>query len=59
MSDMGITPTGDERHQSCVLLTSREKPIGWTAKEGKALPVRSLQLNGLGQKQRKSSKLKV
>jgi len=44
---------GDERHQSCVLLTSREKPIGWTAKEGKALPVRSLQLNGLGQTEAK------
>jgi len=36
---------GDERHQSCLVLTSREKPIGLTAKEGK--PVRSLQLSGL------------
>jgi len=40
---------GDERHQSCVILTSREKPIGLTAKEGKTLPVRSLQLTGLGE----------
>ena len=40
---------GDERHQSCLVLTSREKPIGLTAKEGKSLPVRSLQLSGLPQ----------
>ncbi len=37
----------DECHQSCLVLTSREKPIGLTAKEGKTLPVRSLQLSGL------------
>ncbi len=42
---------GDERHQSCLILTSREKPIGLTAKEGTSLPVRSLQLNGLGQEE--------
>jgi hypothetical protein len=30
-------------------LTSREKPNGLTAKEGKNLPVRSLQLGGLGE----------
>lgn len=40
---------GDERHQSCLVLTSREKPIGLTAMEGKTLPVRSLQLTGLRQ----------
>lgn len=39
----------DERHQSCLVLTSREKPIGLTAKEGKTLPVRSLRLTGLDQ----------
>lgn len=39
----------DERHQSCLILTSREKPVGITAKEGKTLPVRSLQLSGLPQ----------
>lgn len=37
----------DEPHQSCLLLTSREKPIGIAAKEGQSLPVRSLQLTGL------------
>ena len=42
---------GDERHQSCLVLTSREKPIGLSAKEGETLPVRSLQLNGLGYKE--------
>jgi hypothetical protein len=40
----------DECHQSCLLLTSREKPIGFAAKEGKTLPVRSLQVTGLGYK---------
>ncbi len=39
----------DERHQSCLILTSREKPIGLTAREGETLPVRSLQLAGLRQ----------
>lgn len=34
-------------HQSCLVLTSREKPQGVAAKEGKTLPVRSLKLNGL------------
>ncbi|MFB2923100.1 NB-ARC domain-containing protein [Aerosakkonema funiforme] len=34
-------------HKSTLLLTSREKPIGLAAKEGKNLPVRSLQLTGL------------
>ncbi len=38
---------GDERHQSCLIFTSREKPIGFTAREGVNLPVRSLQLTGL------------
>ncbi|MDZ7958116.1 MAG: NB-ARC domain-containing protein [Aulosira sp. DedQUE10] len=40
---------GDERHQSCLIFTSREKPIGFTAREGANLPVRSLQLTGLPQ----------
>jgi len=34
-------------HQSCLILTSREKPIGLAAKEGRTLPVRSFQLTGL------------
>ena len=42
---------GDERHQSCLVLTSREKPIGLSAKEGETLPVRTLQLTGLGHKE--------
>jgi WD40 repeat protein len=36
-------------HQSCLLLTSREKPKGLASKEGKNLPVRSLQLSGLSE----------
>jgi hypothetical protein len=38
---------GDTSHQSCLIVTSREKPIGLAIKEGKTLPVRSLQLTGL------------
>jgi WD40 repeat protein len=34
-------------HQSCLVLTSREKPKGLAAREGKHLPVRTLQLAGL------------
>lgn len=34
-------------HNSCLVLTSREKPIGLAAKEGETLAVRSLQLTGL------------
>jgi WD40 repeat protein len=37
----------DESHQSCLVITSREKPNGMTLREGNNLPVRSLQLNGL------------
>ncbi len=37
----------DESHQSCLVITSREKPTGMTLREGINLPVRSLQLNGL------------
>ncbi len=38
---------GGERHQSCLLLTSREKPEEIGAFEGQSLPVRSLALRGL------------
>jgi len=38
---------GTERHQSCLLLTSREKPNEIAALEGETLPVRCLQLRGL------------
>ncbi len=34
-------------HNSCLVLISREKPIGLAAKEGETLAVRSLQLTGL------------
>ena len=37
----------DTSHQSCLILTSREKPQGLTQFEGESLPVRSLQLSGL------------
>jgi hypothetical protein len=37
----------DEPHQSCLVLTGREKPGGFTLREGEKLPVRSLQLSGL------------
>ena len=30
---------GDELPQSCVILTSQEKPVSFKAKEGKTLPV--------------------
>ncbi|MEH1883458.1 NACHT domain-containing protein [Nostoc sp.] len=38
---------GETRHQSCVLLTSREKPAQVAALEGDGLPVRTLALSGL------------
>jgi WD40 repeat protein len=37
----------DENHQSCVVITGREKPNGMTLREGVELPVRSWQLGGL------------
>ncbi|MBD2004850.1 MULTISPECIES: NB-ARC domain-containing protein [Cyanophyceae] len=37
----------DEPHQSCLVITGREKPGGFTVREGKNLPVRSLPLKGL------------
>ncbi len=38
---------GESQHQSCVVLTSREKPQDIAAMEGTTLPVRSLKLTGL------------
>ncbi|BAY73560.1 WD-40 repeat-containing protein (plasmid) [Trichormus variabilis NIES-23] len=38
---------GEATHQSCLVLTSREKPKEVALLEGKLLPVRSLKLNGL------------
>lgn len=39
----------ETQHQSCLILTSREKPKGFTQREGSTLPVRSLQLRGLSE----------
>jgi WD40 repeat protein len=38
---------GETQHQSCILLTSREKPAQVAALEGDGLPVRTLALSGL------------
>jgi hypothetical protein len=38
---------GESRHQSCLVLTSREKPKEVAVLEGETFPVRSLQLSGL------------
>ncbi|WP_019500418.1 AAA family ATPase [Pseudanabaena sp. PCC 6802] len=38
---------GDELHNSCAILTSREKPSGMSSNEGPRLPVRSFLLSGL------------
>src|SRR5260370_38635570 len=38
---------GEIQHQSCLLLTSREKPKEVALLEGKSSPVRSLHLSGL------------
>jgi WD40 repeat protein len=40
---------GEQRHQSCLLLTSREKPKEIGLLEGPLLPVRSFQLSGLSE----------
>ena len=39
--------SADEKHQSCLILTGREKPHGITLREGVNLPVKSIQLAGL------------
>ena len=38
---------GETAHQSCLIITSREKPQVIASREGKELPVRSLSLSGL------------
>lgn len=42
-----IRSLGETQHQSCAILTSREKPKGIAAREGEMLPVRCLHLSGL------------
>jgi WD40 repeat protein len=37
----------DENHQSCIVITGREKPNGVSLREGVDSPIRSLQLTGL------------
>jgi len=39
--------SGETSHQSCILITSREKPTEIATLEGDALPVRTLNLSGL------------
>ncbi|MBD2353419.1 NACHT domain-containing protein [Tolypothrix sp. FACHB-123] len=46
-----ISYIGDLEHQSCVVLTSREKTQELAALEGIQLPVRCLKLNGLNQQE--------
>lgn len=38
---------GEAPHQSCLIVTSREKPLEIVAMEGESLPVRVLQIRGL------------
>ncbi len=42
---------GETTHQSCLLLTTREKPKEVAALEGETLPVRTLRLKGLQEKE--------
>ncbi|NET05397.1 MAG: NB-ARC domain-containing protein [Symploca sp. SIO2B6] len=43
-----IQRVGEERHQSCLVLTTREKPTEISSLAGTTLPVRELKLRGLG-----------
>lgn len=43
-----LRSVGDTHHRSCLLLTSREKPREIGILEGQNLPIRTLQLPGLG-----------
>ncbi len=49
-----IQRLGESQHQSCLLLTSREKPQEIAALEGENLPVRCLKLTGLNKLQTSS-----
>jgi len=42
-----IRRVGEERHQSCLVITSREKPIEIASLAGATLPVRALRVKGL------------
>ncbi|MBV7335944.1 helix-turn-helix domain-containing protein [Chloroflexi bacterium TSY] len=45
--DQLIQRVGESTHQSCLLLTSREKPLGFGRLEGVTSPVRAFQLTNL------------
>ncbi len=45
--DQFIRRVADETHQSCVLMTSREKPMGLAVREGGTMPVRTFHLTGV------------
>ncbi|MGB8691341.1 MAG: NB-ARC domain-containing protein [Microcoleus sp.] len=44
---------GEERHKSCLLVLSREKPVEVASLAGETLPVRTLQVKGLKQTEAK------
>ncbi|MGH1393922.1 MAG: NB-ARC domain-containing protein [Trichormus sp.] len=46
-----IKRVGESQHQSCLILTSREKTSEIAALEGEKLPVRSCKLTGLGKQE--------
>jgi DNA-binding MarR family transcriptional regulator len=48
-----IRRLGEERHQSCLVLISREKPIEISSLAGDTLPVRELRLKGLSKEDAK------
>ncbi|MBE9130125.1 MULTISPECIES: NB-ARC domain-containing protein [unclassified Coleofasciculus] len=48
-----IRRVGEERHQSCVVLLSREKPAEIASLAGTTLPVRALKLKGLSREDAK------
>ncbi|MBE9108123.1 pentapeptide repeat-containing protein [Nodosilinea sp. LEGE 07298] len=46
-----IKRVGETFHKSCLILTSREKPLEFSAFEGEALPIRTLQLKGVSEQE--------
>lgn len=49
--DLLFQRLGESAHQSCVLLTTREKPKEVAFLEGESFPVRSIQLDGIREKE--------
>ena len=45
--DQVFQAVGDSNHKSCVLLTTREQPQGFVARQGQTLPIRCFKLSGL------------